>query len=61
MEVDEVEAGGRHEGEQEEAAQKEHADQEVGAVLALHVPLQQGILEVTLPLGPDKRPWKRWG
>lgn len=53
MEVRQVEAGSRHEGQEEEAPQEQHAHQEIGVLFAQQVSLQKRVLKVSLLLGSE--------
>lgn len=52
VEIDEVEAGSGDEDQQQEAAQEQHAHQEIGVLFGLQVALQQRELKVALSLSP---------
>lgn len=52
VEVGQVETGGCYEGQEEEAPQEKHADEEIGVLLDLHVSFQKRVLKVSLLLSP---------
>lgn len=53
MEVRQVEAGSRHEGQEKEAPQEQHANEEIGVLFAQQVSLQKRVLKISLLLGSE--------